>query len=779
MSISHRAGSARSNEFSKKRVLLTALCLSLLVLALGVMSASAAPTCTTDCYVNGSTGNDGNDGLTPGSALATIQAAVSQVSSGGTIHVAAGNYLEQVHIPKSLKLVGADPMTTIIKAPATLPIASSPDSYIIRIAGAAVNAEISGFTISGPGPGACGTIGYGIMIRDGAHGNIHDNKILDVRDTGSSGCQNGNAIMVGRLSWGTTGTADITNNVITGYQKTGILVDNAGSNANIVGNTIAGDGPITYIAENGIQISRGATATITDNTVSGHSYTPYTATSAGMLIYSAGATTITGNTLTNNQMGINLYDSSSTITGNNIFATRTGTGSPGFWGIYLDNAQTSPMTVSITGNTISSNNSAGGSAVGASAGFGANAIALTVSGNLISNWDYGLGFECNTSCGAGFSTLLVNNNSIVGNNHGVDNVMGVTINAENNWWGNANGPSGSGPGSGDSVSVNVDFTPFLTASPQPTKVNLTASNPLICTGGASLNIDFSNMPNLYGYQFKVNYDSTMVTASGAFVNSWFDTSSTIIPPGWGAVCSGGTCKFASSLQAPAPPSGGGGTVATVNFTRAAAGTFNATITDIVLTNIDGFTIPYTSDTATYSFDVCGQASVSGNVSLQGRLTPIDAGDVRFIDLGGNFPDIVVPFDANTGAFTAPSIPVMPNGSNYTMRASHILYVSNQKTFTGVNNLTPAVDHLMPGEVLTNQNTRLWGGDADNSGLLPNPTVGVDISDITCIGGAFGGGAASCGTHPLGSTDINKDTFTNIQDLSLAGGNYGKNPYQAW
>lgn len=168
-------------------------------------------------------------------------------------------------------------MTTIIKAPATLPIASSPDSYIIRIAGAAVNAEISGFTISGPGPGACGTIGYGIMIRDGAYGNIHDNKIIDVKDTGLSGCQNGNAIMVGRQFWSTTGTADVTN-MITGYQKTGIFVDNAGSNANIVGNTISGDGQITSHVPKMVSGLRGATATITDNIVSGHSYTPYTAT---------------------------------------------------------------------------------------------------------------------------------------------------------------------------------------------------------------------------------------------------------------------------------------------------------------------------------------------------------------------------------------------------------------------------------------------------------------------------------------------------------------------
>jgi parallel beta-helix repeat protein len=42
-------------------------------------------------------------------------------------------------------------------------------------------------------------------------------------------------------------------------------------------------------------------------------------------------------------------------------------------------------------------------------------------------------------------------------------ISSITIDAENNWWGNASGPSGAGPGTGDAVSSYVDFTPWRTA----------------------------------------------------------------------------------------------------------------------------------------------------------------------------------------------------------------------------------------------------------------------------------------------------------------------------
>jgi len=54
---------------------------------------------------------------------------------------------------------------------------------------------------------------------------------------------------------------------------------------------------------------------------------------------------------------------------------------------------------------------------------------------------------------------VVNNNSLSAA-VGVQNVDTDLLDATFNWWGDASGPSGEGPGTGSAVSVNVDYDPW-------------------------------------------------------------------------------------------------------------------------------------------------------------------------------------------------------------------------------------------------------------------------------------------------------------------------------
>ncbi len=429
-------------------------------------------------------------------SVGRIQEGVDLVTAS-TVHVVAGIYVEQVVITDSLTIYGDGAVSTFIQAPSTIPAASNPDSTIVKIAGAGVSVDFSGFTVAGPGPSGCGSIGSGIFVRDDAYANIHDNEILYIRDNPFSGCQNGVAILVGRAAFSTSGSVEISNNVISGYQKNGITVSNTGSSATVTNNTVTGAGATTTIAQNGIQVSGGATANITGNTVNGHSYTPFSYVSTGMLLYGAGPTNTSGNTVSENQVGIYVIDTPGSHDGNTVSASSAGTGSPGFWGIVVDapppahqpdplddgmdstalalpslnsvQALANPVqVVTVTNNALTGDGTAAGIGLEADSGFGSFDIDLTATNNYIQNWGIGVEiFECGapyTCTGTTFANLKVNLNSITGNLTGYDHYnASFTADGEKNWWDSPTGPTHAGNpgGTGDSASDDVDFTPWL------------------------------------------------------------------------------------------------------------------------------------------------------------------------------------------------------------------------------------------------------------------------------------------------------------------------------
>ena len=84
----------------------------ILLLLSGWSVSKAAPGATT-FYVNGSTGNDGFDCLSSGTACETISGAIAKASWGDTIHIAAGVYYENLDV-QDLTLIGAGMDSTII-----------------------------------------------------------------------------------------------------------------------------------------------------------------------------------------------------------------------------------------------------------------------------------------------------------------------------------------------------------------------------------------------------------------------------------------------------------------------------------------------------------------------------------------------------------------------------------------------------------------------------------------------------------------------------------------
>ena len=139
-----------------------------------------------------------------------------------------------------------------------------------------------------------------------ASGSIVGNTVDNVNQ-GSSGCQEGNAIEVRNAPFdGThpnTQFVIISGNSVSNYQKGGIIV-NGDVDATIHQNTIVGIGRTDNIAQNGIQLGYGATASVKKNTVNADWYNGEDWASTGILIYETDDVTVQGNTLADNEVGV-------------------------------------------------------------------------------------------------------------------------------------------------------------------------------------------------------------------------------------------------------------------------------------------------------------------------------------------------------------------------------------------------------------------------------------------------------------------------------------------
>jgi Right handed beta helix region len=179
---------------------------------------------------------------------------------------------------------------------------------------------------------------YGVFVNGDTNTvsvNISESEIHDIGETPLNGSQHGVAIYYRAYFLGGSASGKISGNTIYHYQKGGIVTNGQGTSVVVTDNTVTGEGPVSYIAQNGIQVGYGASASVMRNTVTGNSYTGTSTASGGIIVvggmgyltcpdgnscpYTVG-TRIVGNTVRNNDIGIWL---SNLMTGNPDYLSPT------------------------------------------------------------------------------------------------------------------------------------------------------------------------------------------------------------------------------------------------------------------------------------------------------------------------------------------------------------------------------------------------------------------------------------------------------------------------
>ena len=230
---------------------------SLAVLGAAVFSLSAGSAFGATLQV------DDDGAQCPNADFTSVQAAVTAASPGDTVKVCPGTYEEQVRIEDKdkLKLESLNPEQAIIKFP---PVPTTPPNALVHIQDSD-DVTVRGFTITGPytNPGCTEPENnyIGVFVDNSFDAKIDHNHITQIKNSLVSlfGCQDGLSVLVGDSAQDSVGTANVDHNLIDEYQKSGVIVNNEGSYAEVDHNVIrAADDVQPFIAPNGVEVSGGA-----------------------------------------------------------------------------------------------------------------------------------------------------------------------------------------------------------------------------------------------------------------------------------------------------------------------------------------------------------------------------------------------------------------------------------------------------------------------------------------------------------------------------------------
>lgn len=364
-------------------------------------------------------------------------------------------------------------------------------------------------------------------------------------------------------------SVEIKGSTITNYDKNGIEAMGSKLSFNIHDNILTGRGStlVGDEVQNGIDAGRGSAGSVNKNIISNLVYQPETWWAAAIL-FADSSGSAEDNTITDCQIGIIYQDGGGTASKNTVAG-----GSVGILGLWAQNTKAGTWTVTFKSNTVSGIKDSilpsDGAAIGASTYYSptsltvtieknqlkvsgstqadgiyigdipangpAGSITATIRDNVISGWQQGINLvssltsatiSCNTiqnnkrginiESAVSVTNIHVNYNNVQSNTeYGVYNGAATTLDATYNWWSSATGPSNVGPGTGDKVSTQVDYDPWLGA-PYPSKLKGKGSFIDDLGTGHELNFDvqasgaFVNYPN-YG-------PSKSVSGGGSFVD---------------------------------------------------------------------------------------------------------------------------------------------------------------------------------------------------------------------------------------------------------------------
>ncbi len=291
---------------------------------------------------------------------ATIQAAVDAATKNDTIDICSGTYTEQLSITTPLSLLPANgPGTVTIALPGLPANSSTPcdaaagatpygtpqDEISICTSG---KVTLGALTVDAKWPaGTCNDNLYGILVAGGATLKATDLTMAGAGASPINGCQGGVGIQVG-MAW--TSPVEVGHALLKGvkvseYQKNGMTIDGAGSSAKISGANVQGAGKTPETAQNGIQVSNGAQATIKSSEIAGNECeapscgsNAWTETQAtGVLFYGAASgSSVTHSKLFGNDDNVYFYSMSPTQPSSPEVSISDDTMAADYEGIVLD-----------------------------------------------------------------------------------------------------------------------------------------------------------------------------------------------------------------------------------------------------------------------------------------------------------------------------------------------------------------------------------------------------------------------------------------------------------